>query len=517
MGIGWPRFLTQHDETASMTEQEFLQHHDLVRNPFVDEDAQTDTVFRDFCIGGTFHPSWSKVVGDAKQPATAIVFGAKGSGKTAMRLQLINHVSRHNAEHPDQRVFLVCYDDFNAYLGPLEEHLPRRVRGNPDRVLGALRLWDHMDALISEGVTQLVDRILQPGHAATAASAVGGGTQVALDLDRLDRGQRRDLMLLTAIYDRSKSSNVRDRFGGLKRKLRFRSIGTWAPFALGLLVSLVSAWILIALTQSGAITLLTALYWVPAVLIGGWGWYAARWYLRHRMAVRVRRNVRVLQRETSQLRPMLQSFHAKELDEQPVPQSQRSDDRYAMLEKFQLILRTLGYPGMIVIIDRVDEPDLINGQADRMKQLVWPLMDNKLLKHESFGIKMLLPSELQPYAERETREFHERARLDKQNVVASFDWTGEALYDLLASRMKACAVSGTSPSPRRFFASDVSEGRLIAALQSLRTPRNVFRYLYQLIAEHCKRYRSEAPNYEISSELFESNLALYQAEDRRKS
>ncbi|MFM2219863.1 MAG: hypothetical protein RL240_4181, partial [Planctomycetota bacterium] len=30
-----------------MTEQEFLQHHDLVRNPFVDEDAQTDTVFRD--------------------------------------------------------------------------------------------------------------------------------------------------------------------------------------------------------------------------------------------------------------------------------------------------------------------------------------------------------------------------------------------------------------------------------------------------------------------------------------
>jgi hypothetical protein len=324
-------------------------------------------------------------------------------------------------------------------------------------------------------------------------------------------------MLLTAIYDRSKSSNVRDRFGGLKRKLRFRSIGTWAPFALGVLVSIVSAWILIALTQSGTITLLTALYWVPAILIGGWGWYAARWYSRHRMAVRVRRNVRVLQRETSQLRPMLQSFHAKELDEQPVPQSHRSDDRYAMLEKLQLILRTLGYPGMIVIIDRVDEPDLINGQAERMKQLVWPLMDNKLLKHESFGIKMLLPSELQPYAERETREFHERARLDKQNVVASFDWTGEALYDLLASRMKACAVSGTSPSPRRFFASDVSEGRLIAALQSLRTPRNVFRYLYQLIAEHCKRYRSEAPNYEISSELFESNLALYQAEDRRKS
>jgi hypothetical protein len=54
-------------------------------------------------------------------------------------------------------------------------------------------------------------------------------------------------------------------------------------------------------------------------------------------------------------------------------------------------------------------------------------------------------------------------------------------------------------------------------LQSLKTPRNAFRYLYQLIAEHCKRYRSEAPNFVISSELFESNLALYQSEDRRKS
>ena len=110
-----------------------------------------------------------------------------------------------------------------------------------------------------------------------------------------------------------------------------------------------------------------------------------------------------------------------------------------------------------------------------------------------------------------------RARLDKQNVVASFDWTGEALYDLLASRMKACATPGTTPSPKSFFGADVSEARLIAALQSLKTPRNAFRYLYQLIAEHCKRFRSEAPNFVISSELFESNLALYQSEDRRKS
>lgn len=500
-----------------MTEQEFLEHHKLVRNPFVDEDAQTDTVFRDFCIAGTFHPSWSKVVGDSKQPATAIVFGAKGSGKTAMRLQLINQIAKHNTDHAQQKVFLVCYDDFNAYLGPFQEHLPRRSRGNPDRVLGALRLWDHMDAILSEAVTQLVDRILQPQHAATASTAIGGINSSPLEVDRLDRGQRRDLMLLTSIYDHSKTSNVQDRFASLQRKLRFRSIATWYPLVFGVLASILAASILFYLVRSETLSLLTTLYWIPVALIASWGWYWLRWFARHRLASKVRKSVRVLDRETSQLRPMLLAFSPKEIEEQPVPTAQRSDDRYALLEKLQLILRTLGYPGLIVIIDRVDEPDLVNGQAERMKQLVWPLMDNKLLKHENFGIKMLLPSELQPYADRETREFHERARLDKQNVVASFDWTGEALYDLLAARMKACAIPGTNPSPKSFFGSDVSETRLIGALQSLKTPRNAFRYLYQLIAEHCKRFRSEAPNFEISSELFESSLALYQSEDRRKS
>ncbi len=500
-----------------MTEQEFLNHHQLVRNPFVDEDAQTDTVFRDFCISGTFHPSWSKVVGDSKQPATAIVFGAKGSGKTAMRLQLINQIAKHNVDHPDQKVFLVCYDDFNAYLGPLQEHLPRRAQGNPDRVLGSLRLWDHMDAIISEAVTQLVDRILQPQHAATATTAIGGGVDTPLELDRLDRGQRRDLMLLTAMYDHSKASNVQDRFAGLSSRLRFRSLATWYPVIFGILSTILFAAGLFYLVKTETFSLLTTLYWTPVVFLAAWAWYGLRWFARHRLASKIRKNVRVLERETSQLRPMLLGFNPKEIDEQPTPTAQRSDDRYALLEKLQLILRTLGYPGLIVIIDRVDEPDLVNGQAERMKQLVWPLMDNKLLKHESFGIKMLLPSELQPYADRETREFHERARLDKQNVVASFDWTGEALYDLLASRMKACSMQGTSPSPKSFFGSDVSETRLIAALQSLKTPRNAFRYLYQLIAEHCKRFRSEAPNYQISSELFESSLALYQSEDRRKA
>jgi hypothetical protein len=495
-----------------MTEQEFLNHHELTRNPFADEDAQTDSVFREFCISGTFHPSWSKVVGDSKQPATAVVFGPKGSGKTAMRLQLMRHITTHNEQFPESRVFLIEFDDFNSYLGPLQEHLPRRQQSSPDKVLHALRLWDHMDAILSQGVTQLVDRILQ----VSAANNIPSMSVRQDAIDRLDRGQRRDLLLLTAAYDRSKTGTLHDRFAATRKRLHFHSPSTWIPIAIGTILSVLTLWLSILLYRSDATWLKQLVWLVPGALLAAWGLYGYRWIRHQLLAYHVCKNVRVIKRDPGQLRQLLLQISDKELDEQPLPLSQRSDDRYAMLEKLQLLLRSLGFPGMIVIVDRVDEPDLINGQAERMKQLVWPLLDNKLLKHENFGIKLLLPSELQYFVDRESREFHERARLDKQNVVASFDWTGEALYDLLASRMRACASAGSKPRPGDLFEADLTEARFISALQALKTPRNLFRFMYRLITEHCKRFRSETPQFKISSDLFESTLAVAQAEDRRQ-
>ena len=58
-------------------------HHGIGANPFADEDAQTDRVFKGYCITNTYHPTWDKVYGNPGEPATAIVFGEKGSGKTA--------------------------------------------------------------------------------------------------------------------------------------------------------------------------------------------------------------------------------------------------------------------------------------------------------------------------------------------------------------------------------------------------------------------------------------------------
>ena len=130
-----------------------------------------------------------------------------------------------------------------------------------------------------------------------------------------------------------------------------------------------------------------------------------------------------------------------------------------MLLKLQGLLKTLGYRGIVVLVDRVDEPHLINGSAELMKSLVWPMLDNKFLKHPGLGIKLMLPIELTRFIDREERDFYQRARLDKQNMIPSFEWSGEALYDVTNARIRACAAPGETPSLRALISTRTSPTR----------------------------------------------------------
>jgi type II secretory pathway predicted ATPase ExeA len=76
--------------------QQLLEHHGVAINPFSQEDAQSDHIFQDHCAASIYHPAWDKVLGDYSNPSTSIVFGEKGSGKTAIRLQLLNALREHN-------------------------------------------------------------------------------------------------------------------------------------------------------------------------------------------------------------------------------------------------------------------------------------------------------------------------------------------------------------------------------------------------------------------------------------
>lgn len=489
-----------------MNEQDFLRHHNLTRNPFADEDAQTDSVFKSYCIDAAFHPAWSKVFGDPAEPATAIVLGTKGSGKTAMRLQLQQHLRKYNETHPDRRVFVVEYDDFNRYLGPLQQSLPARSRSQPDKVLQSIQLRDHMDAILAAATTRLIDTIADDSDEGLKLDQAA--------LKRLHRPQIRDLLLLAATYDNSRQGTFIDRFHRLRRRLGYSAWQTLYPTVLGWIGTLVAAAIAVTLVRNDSLTVGSGFILFAIGLVLAWLPAGIRFVRMRSLARRIDRSVRVCRQDSGSIRQALTAILPAELAAQPLPGSTSSDERYAMLEKLQSILRTLGFEGIIVLIDRVDEPELVNGQPERIRELVWPLLDNKLLKHQGIGFKLLLPSDLQYYLDRESREFNERARLDKQNVIRNFNWTGESLYELVNARLAACS-DGTPPQLADLIDPAVSQPRLISALHSLRTPRSLFRFLFRLLMEHCKRVGLSAPSNRIGAELFETQLAIYQSETER--
>ncbi len=490
--------------------QPFLEHHGIARNPFAEEDAQSDQVFKDHCIHSAFHPSWDKIFGQPNDPATSVVFGEKGAGKTAMRLQIMQHLDAHNRQHPESRRFVVQYDDFNPFIDHFVNRMPSRKR-RIDRALATWHLWDHMDAILSLGVTDLVNRIV--GSSRTPASHAIPVNEYA----KLDRHQARDLLLLAACYDQSMEDSFARRWHLLRRKLRFGTLPAQSPFWLGaggsLIVIIATLILFFAAGQQEnyrglwerlplwIYPLLVLLTWLP------WIWKCAS---RSWMAWGIRRGLRVLVRPLNPLRQVLMHFTSAELAGQPLPNQNRSDDRYELLTKYQSILQTLGFGGLFVLVDRVDEPHLINGAAEQMKALIWPMLDNKFLKHPGLGVKMMLPAELKYYIEREGRDFSQRARLDKQNMVPSLAWTGEALFDMANSRLRACALPGRTPSIQDLFDESITHQRLLEGFRSLRVPRHLHKFLYQLLVAHCNAHTDDNPRWTIAKERFEAELALYE-------
>lgn len=485
--------------------QQFLQHHGITANPFADEDAYTDLVFKGYCISNTFHPTWDKIYGDPSEPATSVVFGEKGSGKTAIRLQIAHHLTDYNADHPDGQVFAVLYDDFNPFLDRFRERFSGRRR-RPERVLEKWRLWDHMDAVLSLAVTQLVDRILEVKQARHPAAR-----DEPLATESLDASQVRDVLLLAACYDQSTAENPEARWHLLRRKLGLSVWRSKWDWAVGIVVTLVVIAVLAWLAYRGWRP--PWQYWLYLLIAGiaaGWAprlWRCLKWYWKAR---RVVRHTRVLSHNTNVLRRLLLNFTGSQLVGQPLPDQQRTDDRYELLGKLQGVLRSLRFDGILVLVDRVDEPYLINGSTELMRALVWPVLDNKFLKHPGMGLKLLLPIELERLIDRQDRDFHQRARLDKQNLVRSLEWTGQSLYDVANARIKACAAEGSSPALADLFDESIDDRRLMIAFGGLRVPRHLFKFMYRLFTHHCNAYSDEDPRWRISGEAFESVLALYQ-------
>src|SRR5690606_9657947 len=139
----------------------FLEHHGLLDNPFGAEEARHDPVYERLILqANQSHPDFAKILGRIDRPSTAVVFGEKGSGKTAIRLLIGQRVATHNQQNSDARTLVIPYDDLNPVLDQMiERGQSRKRKGDIDKQLQAIRLADHQDAILSLAVTQLVDAL----------------------------------------------------------------------------------------------------------------------------------------------------------------------------------------------------------------------------------------------------------------------------------------------------------------------------------------------------------------------
>ena len=482
-----------------MKVHQLLDHYGITENPFAQEDAQSDHVFLQHCLNGTHHPAWDKIFGSPEAPSTSVVFGEQGSGKTALRMQMVEKLRRHNAEHPMQRAFIIEYDDFNPFVDSFRERLSGRKR-KPENALQHWKLWDHMDAILTLATTKLADAIRGTSHG-------DSGPEVRKeDLNELTRLQKRDILLLAAFYDHNRDMSHHRGWTQLRRKLGFFTWKTWWDLLLGLAVTAVT--VSLILWQSEWQTLFR--WWSIAIIVAGW-----LPFLFHRLMLqwtswRVKRQVRIREHQATTLRKILSNFERGELSGQPVPSMFRGDDRYELLMKLQSALQALGFSSLVVLVDRLDEPHLINGSAERMRDLLWPLFDNKFLKHPGIAFKLLLPSAVVPYLNRQEKEFYDRSRLDKQNLVPALDWTGEALYDIANDRIKACAkLADKPPVAKDLFDGAITREELIGIFARLRAPRHLFKFFHRLLVDHCSKYTEDQPNWKITRETLQSSLALF--------
>jgi len=486
----------------------YLAHWRLTENPFRAEEARHDPVFNRLGTGPTVHPDFEKILGDLSRPGSSIVFGEKGSGKTAIRLQIEQRVTAHNHATESRRIFLLAYDDLNPVIdrvctavGVLPSDKDREVFD----ALREVRLTDHLDGILSVSVAKVVDALLK-------GSGDGTFSLGEAPIKKLKSGPislRRDLVALQVVYDRDGDASERTRKlrralglgGGLTRALvaGAAAIGWVVP------VSVFAAWFL---TDDQTIphwlwqAVLGALS-VAWLVLAAWIFLLVPWG-RKRTAKRIARTVRASGRTAPTI---AQSLHALSPEERRLlaPAGGSAEERrYQMLDRLTQILARFGFVGMMIVVDRVDEPSLVNGQVDRMRAIVWPMLSNTFLQHAGIGVKLLLPIELRHELFRESTAFFQEARLDKQSMVERLAWTGAVLYDLCTARLAACREQGSPPIHLiDLFDDEVTRQDVVDALEQMHQPRDAFKFLYQCIQEHCAGTTEDQAKWRIPRLILE--------------
>ena len=508
----------------------FFRHWSIVDNPFRAEEARHDTVFAKLGVGPAVHPDFDKICGEFDKPSTSIVFGEKGSGKTAIRLQIEQRLKEYNANRSSGKCLFIPYDDLNPMLDAFYRHSRQK---EPGQAFARFRLVDHMDAILHLAVRRLVDGILDKESELHAD--LGDSPQRRLRKGHVEL--KRDLLLLQACYDKPETAHDwTQKLALMVRRRRLLRPRFFQVVGIILIVLAAAMMIFWSLARSG-----TAGISAPAGV--AWPWlaggilaailgiasivkYLRNWWQLRMLASQLAANIRVIDRSRESYLRSLINLRSDDLLSASLPVNDSDDVRYNMFERLKRVLAEFGFSTIMVIVDRVDEPTLVNGSVPLMRSIIWPMLNSKFLQQDGIGLKLLLPVELRHELFRESTEFFQEARLDKQNLVERLTWSGATLYDLCNTRLRACSdpsaatagkteasssssadstpVSSADVSLSNLFTDDVNRQDIVDALDQMQQPRDAFKLLYQCIQEHCSTVTEEEAAWQIPRLVLEN-------------
>ncbi|MFT5735354.1 MAG: hypothetical protein ACJA2W_002276 [Planctomycetota bacterium] len=456
-------------------------HWALDEDPFVQEDADKDTVLARVPMEAV-HSSFDRLYGSTDVPGPGIVFGEKGSGKSSLRLAM----KRRLKSDPSAGAFFVEYIEFDSFLTEARkaDRLPPNGQKTPRRVVERYLLADHIDAMLSLGVSKLADEIGDGQHGAAAAmSPKHKASMVALtglyyrsderSGDEIDHSLRKALkqptgrtfltkLMIVALLATGMAvggAYLADQFG-IELPFEIAESGLWRALSGGLLAT------------AGLLT------WLPGL--------AAQ-----RRAIKATKAVRVVPRDPDPLTALLLRLPSSVRRDLALPEGPAVGTRLVLLQRFIAILHDVGYRSFWVLMDRIDEATVLSGRADLMRPFVESLLEHRLLQFEGLALKLFLPIELSRLYLGASPDALKSMRLDKASSIPELRWTGQELSQVAAQRLRAVRPEGTpldQPGARLmdFFAEDVDEAHVREALSELGTPRLAFGFLGALMAEHAR-------------------------------
>lgn len=526
------RSLDGADAEQQMNLTQFFEHWSIVENPFRGEEARHDSIFARMGINPNLarssiadesmpgdqslakprspstHSDFEKIMGELDRPSTSIVFGEKGAGKTAIRLQIAGRIDKHNRQHPERKIFMIPYDDLNAVLDHYKMQASSKNKSNP---FIDMRLVDHMDAMISIGTGRVLNAIL-PGPTNPPPANLGdeSSAQLAKRARKLPASVRQDLFLLQAVYDTNDSTGHRT--AELRQLLKLQGGGLGALLVIGLWIGWIPAialflWARIYMGFDGVLATVTDVG--SGVLFLGWGGLLVKAFLLDRLVLnrdagKLMKQLRMVNRTSRGYLGSIRRLPRAILSSGQLPTTDSDEQRYAMFARLMRVIEAFGFTGVMIVIDRVDEPTLVNGDSDKMRSIIWPMFNNKFLQLERVGVKMLLPIELRHALFKESSAFFQEARLDKQNMIERLSWTGAMLYDLCNARLGVCRPANAEPiSLIDLFAPEVTRSDVVDALGAMQQPRDAFKFMYRCVGEHCASVTADDGSWKIARHTLE--------------